>query len=166
MSFMRGLIHSAGSQRAADRTRSCGEDGQALVETALMICLFMMLMVGFVQVAIIYNSQIMLTQAVGNGATYLTSLASTPGNVTDPCAATISNVGSSTPNLIASHLTVNVSLGGGATTTTCTLAQLQAVTTVQVNGNYTCSLAIPGVSSTGCHVVANQPMAVPPLTNN
>ncbi len=165
MAFFRGLNRSAASKRAAGRIRSCAgklgvrlcaeEEGQALLEVTVSLTILMTLMLAIYQLGIIYNAQIMLTQSAGAAAGYLSSLASTPGGIADPCASAITNVQTNAPNLNSSQLTVTVSLGGGANVTSCTVAQLQAVTSVQVNANYTCSFVIPGANFTGCHVTAN-----------
>jgi Flp pilus assembly protein TadG len=138
------------------------EEGQALLEVTVSLTILLTVMLAIFQLGIIYNAQIMITQAAGTSVQYLSSLSSLAASegITDPCASTISNFKTDAPNLNSSQLTVTVSLGGGAATTTCTVAQLQAVTTVQVNANYTCSFVIPGTSFSGCHVTANPSMTV------
>lgn len=144
-------------------TRLCAEEeGQALLEVTASFLILVTLLFAIYQLGIIYNAQIMLTQAAGTSVQYLSSLSSLASSegITDPCASTISNFQTDAPNLNPSHLTVTVSLGGGAAVSSCTVAQLQAVTTVKVNANYTCSLVIPTTTFTGCNVTANPSMTV------
>jgi len=169
MAFFRGLNRLAASERAACRIRSCAgkmgvrlcaeEEGQALLEVTVSLTILLTIMLAVYQLGIIYNAQIMITQAAGDSVRYLSNLsglASSEG-ITDPCASAISNFNTATPNLNHSNppLTVSVSLGGGAGISTCSVSDLQAVTTVQMNVNYVCSFVIPGTNFSGCHVTAN-----------
>jgi Flp pilus assembly protein TadG len=166
MRFMQGWNRFRGSKRAAgpnrsrgDRVRAwlCGgEDGQALVEAALSITAFMMILMGIVALGTIYNNQIMLTQAVGSGAQYLQSLNSAPAG-TDPCALTYAYIRAAAPNLTGT-MTVKFTLGSAVVTTnSCSLSQIQPSTgseNIKVEAWYPCTFVVLDFNDVGCQVYA------------
>ena len=135
------------------------EEGAAIVEMALMLPILMMVMMGIFILGVIFNNQIMLTYAVGNGAQYLVAQAS--GITADPCTATTAYIQGYTPNLVAANINITYTLGSSGTPeTSCTLATLQGLAQgqpVTVSATYPCNFTIFGLNVTAANVSAGNP---------
>ncbi len=99
------------------------ESGSAVAEMAFVVVPLMVLMItGMVFFGIALNNDLALNNAVQAGAEQLALLR---GNVSDPCASTVTDVQNAAPGLAASSLRYTVTLGGtsysssGTTTPSC-----------------------------------------------
>jgi len=169
MDFARGLNRAAKPKTATgrilspvERVRAClrgGEDGQALVEAAISITVFMMIMMCIITLSIIYKNQIILTQAVGSSAQYLQSLTTAPAG-TDPCALTYSYLQGAAPTL-SQTITVHFTLGSNPviTNNSCSLSEIQPSSSagsenIKVEAWYPCTFVVLTFSGTGCQIYA------------
>jgi Flp pilus assembly protein TadG len=87
--------------------RGAGENGQALVEMAVVAPVLLLITFGMCVFGIALNDQLVLTNAVQQGAQVL----SISRGVTDPCATVATAVENAAPNIIS---------GTSYSTTTCT----------------------------------------------
>ena len=140
--------------------RRCGDDGNAMVEFALVLPILMMVVTGIFTFGIALNNYIQLTNAVGIAARQISMDA---GNTTDPCATVATAVYGAAPYLNQSHLaltlTVNGSVNSGtscpSTATTGAAANLVSGNSVTLNVQYPCSIAIMGINyAPGCTLQA------------
>ena len=142
-------------QRVFARLRN-GDEGNAIIEFALVLPVLITVLLGIFIVGIIFNNQIILTQAVGGGAQYLQSL-STSATGIDPCALTNTYIAGAATTLTGT-ITVKVSINGGTGVTTCSLADITptagASKTIAVTGTYPCNFVILGVNIMAANVVA------------
>ncbi len=92
--------------RAQPRSRSLrrAQDGQALVELALVLPLLLLLVLGIIQFGILFNNYLTLTDAVRAGARQ----AAVSRTVTNPVAATESRIKGSAAGLDTSDLAITV----------------------------------------------------------
>lgn len=168
MAFLRGLNRSAGSKKATSRAQSragrararrhAGENGQAVVEMALMLPILASLMLTIFYVGWGFNNKILVTQAVGAGGAYIQALAqNTATQIADPCAATTAVIQSAAPSLNPTNLTLTYTLNGTSYGATCSGGSSNFVlgATLTVKGTYPCTLVIMGVNyAPGCLITA------------
>ena len=69
-------------------------EGGALVEMALVLPVFMLVMTGIFSIGTAYSNQLTLTQAVGSGAQYLQQIRT---STTDPCSDTFTTIKNAAP---------------------------------------------------------------------
>lgn len=129
------------------RTQS---EGSALVEMAVVLPLMMLLITGFCFLGIAVDNYLILTHATDVGARYL---AVGRGQLTDPCAQTVSVIQNAAPGLSSSKLSYTFTIGsssnfGSSCNTTADLAYMSAGATATVNVTYTYSLILYGRSPT------------------
>ena len=127
---------------AHDR-RAWDEHGSFLVEMAIAMPVLLLIFTGIFDFGIVYNNQIMLTQAVGSGAQYLQQIRT---KTTDPCADTLTAIENAAPTLTASKISLTLVLNGTPETnkTSCSGAQeyLAQQEPVTVTATYPCSLPL------------------------
>lgn len=134
-----------------------GEGGGALVEFALVLPVFMLVMTGVFSIGNAYSNQLTLTQAVGAGAQYLQQIRT---STTDPCNDTFAVIKNAAPNLNASNITVTITINGTAPTQTgnsCAGAQssLGQQVPVTVAATYPCNVSVYGMNfSSSCQLSA------------
>jgi Flp pilus assembly protein TadG len=136
------LKETRSSRRRALRRN--GEQGQAMVELALVMLPLLMVMTAIYTFATAFNNQVTLTNAVGIGGQYLSSIRTTTSN---PCADTLKAIENAAPKLTAANITLIISINGtletGSTcagaTSTLQGAQGDPVT---VTAYYPCFLSI------------------------
>jgi Flp pilus assembly protein TadG len=124
------------------------EKGQSVVELAFVLPVLFLVVTGLFTFGLAVNNNLMLTNAVNNGAQLL---AISRGQTTDPCATAIAAVTNAAPLLTASSLNFTFVLNGttyAAGTTSCTAgaANLLQGTTAQVTATYPCNLTVYGVN--------------------
>jgi Flp pilus assembly protein TadG len=158
MAYVRGLKRSAGAKKAAGRARlsgrrlraclGAGEEGQATLELAFMLPVLMTILMGIFWVGWTYNNEIVLTQAVGAGGAFLSTVGQGNINgVTDPCAGATTEIVAAASNLNTSNLTITYYVNGAAVTLTSggcssSLSKFQTRgNTVTVQAQYPCSMA-------------------------
>ena len=109
--------------RPAARTRRCGafvrlwarENGNTLVETALVFPVLATVILAIFSCGILFNNYIQLTNATGAGADYLQTIRQTS---TDPCHDTFTAVANAAAALNKNNITVKVVLNSTDSTTT------------------------------------------------
>jgi Flp pilus assembly protein TadG len=122
-----------------------GEQGQAMVELTLTMPALLMVMTGIFTFAIAFNNQVTLTDAVGIGGQYLSSIRSTTSN---PCADTLTAIENAAPNLTAANIGLSITINNGTPVTgsTCAGATSTLVAAqgdpVIVKATYPCFLSI------------------------
>ena len=145
------------------------DEGNTLVEVALVLPILMMVMMGIFSISMAFNSQIMLTQATGGGAAYLASLSNS--SVADPCASTATFIKGAASNLTSASITVSITAGGTAYGSSCSVSNITPTAaayplgeTVTVSTTYPCSLVIFGRNYfPSCTIPASSSQVIPPI---
>jgi Flp pilus assembly protein TadG len=109
-----------------------------------MMPILMTMLVSIFYVGWSFNNNIMLTQAVGAGASYLQALAqNTATQLADPCAATTTVIQNAAPNLNTSNLTISYTLNGTPYGASCNGGSSNFVlgANLTVTASYPCSMA-------------------------
>jgi|HubBroStandDraft_1064217.scaffolds.fasta_scaffold44674_2 Flp pilus assembly protein TadG len=134
-----------------------GEQGQTVVEFALVMPALCCLMTAIFTFAIGFYNQLTLTSAVTAGAQYLQTIRLTTSN---PCADTLTAIESAAPNFTGSKIGLTVSINGTAapggtscagSTSTLVAAQNDPVT---VTATYPCLISIMSAGY-GAHLVSS-----------
>jgi Flp pilus assembly protein TadG len=153
---------------AMRRTRALlrtGEHGSALVEFALLLPALLALLTGILSVGVAFNNDVMLTNAVNQGAL---SVQASAGYLTDPCGTAAQAIVASAPNLVSAGskgMRLSMSINNGAsiygpspaTSFSCDAGAVALTqgTSVTVSATYPCKLGIYGMSlSGGCQLSA------------
>jgi Flp pilus assembly protein TadG len=134
-----------------------GEQGQSLVEFALIVPILLLLTTGIFVFGLAMNNYMQLTNAVSTGAR---TVAINAGITTDPCATAATAIETAAPGLSASGLTFSISFIGtsatvNATGATCTAdaASLTSGSTVTVTATYPLNLSVYGKVFNASHAV-------------
>jgi Flp pilus assembly protein TadG len=136
------------------RSTQCGhqEQGQAMVEMALVLPVLLLVVTGILTFGLAFNNYVMLTEATSVGAR---ALAISRGQTTDPCATASSAVYAAAPLLASSKLSFTFILNGttytGASCSSGSSTTGAAGNLVQGNNavltvNYPCSLGVYGAN--------------------
>jgi Flp pilus assembly protein TadG len=105
MRILRGFrTRCALFRRVADE-----EQGAALVETALVMPILITVIFGMIEMGIMLNNYLQLTNAVAIGGEVL---AVDRGNTTDPCSDAVSAVTNAAPGLNPANMTFTITLNG------------------------------------------------------
>jgi Flp pilus assembly protein TadG len=135
-----------------------GNEGQTLVEMALLLPLLMLFVTGILSVGFAYSNQQALTQATGIAGQYL---ASAEGVSTDPCAEVRTAIHNAAPQLDLTQLNVTLTMNGtSVSTNTCTgnvsnLDYTGNYGSVTVYATYPCNIGVFGVDfSSSCKLQA------------
>jgi len=140
--------------------RSCAallrsDEGNPLVEMALVVPVLMTVMTGLITFAMAYASQVQLTQAVGSAGQYLAQIRT---STTNPCADTYTALTNAAQGLTASAITMTVTMNGTSyTENTCSGLQTQLIQggPVTVYATYPCNLEIYKINfTTACTLAA------------
>jgi Flp pilus assembly protein TadG len=132
------------------------DDGNALVEMALVLPVFLAFVTGIGSFAIALGNQITLIQATGSGAQYLQQLRN---GTTDPCKDTITAIENAAPNLASANIGLTLTLNGNSpiTGSSCSGKQTQLIegASVTVATTYPCTLSVYGVKfANSCQLTA------------
>ncbi len=143
--------------RNARASLAHGDEGNALLEMALIMPALLGLVTGICAFGITFSNQLTLTQAVGSAGQYLSQYR--PLKKTDPCADTFTQLTNAAPNLNSANISMTISINGiQKSGNTCSGAQTNFGTggvDVSVYATYPCSLAIYGVKlGSGCQLSA------------
>lgn len=168
LALSRGASTRLRSKMVSSKLELCLEsEGQALVETALILPTVILIVLGILIFGIFIMQIMSLTQGVSNAGR---ALAVSSGQTTDPCALAASSVQSAAPLLTVGNLTYSVtltpSLGGtphtysgsscsSTSTTTGAAGYLVSGGTVAITANYSnCSLKFYGKNflPNGCSI--------------
>jgi Flp pilus assembly protein TadG len=123
--------------------RSC-DAGNSLIEFALVFPILLTVVTGIWQLGVFYSDMIAMTQGVTAGAQVLQSDRLSSND--DPCADTYSAVINAAPRLVASKVTVTISMNGNTAVTgnSCSGKQTQLAmggpVTVKVSYPYSISI--------------------------
>ena len=124
------------------------EQGQSLVEAALVFPVLLVILTGILSFGLAFNNYIILTNAVGSGGR---ALALARGNTTDPCATAATAVNQSAVLLTTANISYSWNFNGTAytgsscsssSTTTGAAGNLVQGQTAQIIATYPCSLAV------------------------
>jgi Flp pilus assembly protein TadG len=137
-----------------DDLRPCtsNENGQAMVEMALVLPVLLLVVTGILTFGLAFNNYVLLTEATSIGAR---TLAISRGATTDPCATTSSAVIAAAPLLTPASLSFTFVLNGATYTgTSCSsgsstsgaAANLVQGANAIVTVTYPCSLAVYGAN--------------------
>jgi Flp pilus assembly protein TadG len=137
-----------------DNSRPCSvnEDGQAMVEMALVLPILLLVVTGILTFGLAFNNYVLLTEATSVGAR---ALAISRGATTDPCATASSAVIAAAPLLTPANLSFTFVLNGATYTgtscssgssTTGAAANLVQGANAIVTVTYPCSLAVYGAN--------------------
>jgi Flp pilus assembly protein TadG len=127
---------------AAQMVARCREEqhGSSLIEFALCLPVMLLVMTGIFSMAMAFNQQEQLTQAVGAGGQYLQQIRT---STTDPCKDTYNAITGAAPNLTAANITLAVTMGT-TTVTAKTCSGDQSLLTqggnVTVSATYPCNI--------------------------
>jgi Flp pilus assembly protein TadG len=121
-----------------------GEEGNSLVEFALMLPVMLTIMTGIFSIGMAYSNQLTLTQAVGAGAQYLQQIRT---STSDPCADTFTAITNAASTLQSGNISVTVTMNGVTPTQTgnsCSGAQTNLLqgANVTVYATYPCSVTV------------------------
>jgi Flp pilus assembly protein TadG len=121
------------------------DDGQSLIEFALVAPLLLLVMTGVLSFGIIFSHQVTLTQAVGVGGQYLQQIRT---STTDPCQDTFTAITNAAPNLASSGITLTLTMNGTSVTgNSCSGDQTHLVQggAATVAATYPCQLFAYGI---------------------
>jgi Flp pilus assembly protein TadG len=167
MALRRGFLRAEVPSRVSARARSlsgrlgCGDEGQALVELALVLPMLLTVITGVLIFGIYEMQMLSLTEGVASAGRVL---AVSAGAITDPCAAAATAVHNAAPVLNTANLSYTITLDGhvqtGATCNSTTSSSppasyLATGTNVTVQATFNaCSLKFYGINLTpgGCSI--------------
>jgi Flp pilus assembly protein TadG len=132
-------------QRRKRGVRFRGEDGNALVEIALILPVFLALVTGIGSFAIALGNKLTLVQATDAGGRYLQQIRA---STTDPCADTMTAITNASPSLASANIGLTVTMNGTAVNAkTCSGDQTDLVqgAAVTVATTYPCTLSVYGI---------------------
>jgi Flp pilus assembly protein TadG len=92
-----------------DRFRHFGDDGQSMIEMALVLPVFLLVVTGILTFGLAFNNYIQLTEATSVGARVL---AISRAETTDPCSTAATAVFAAAPTLNQSNLSFSFLLNG------------------------------------------------------
>ena len=124
------------------------EHGSALIETALVMPVILLLMTGIFSFSTALYQKLELAHGVASGARFL----STDKGDTDPCSAAVSKIYASAPTLTQSKITTTFVLNGTSYSgKTCSgTTNLVSGKNAQITATYPCSLTVYGKSFGTC----------------
>lgn len=134
------------------RLRGLDEEGQAMVEMALVLPVLLLVVTGILTFGLAFNNYVLLTEATSVGAR---TLAISRGETTDPCATASSAIYAAAPLLVPANFSFTFVLNGttytgpscnSGSTTTGAAGNLKQGAYATVNTSYPCSLAFYGSS--------------------
>jgi hypothetical protein len=119
------LNRFSGTMKAASRNRLrprearvrlfAGDEGQSVLEVAMVMPVLLTVMLTIFYIGWGFNNKIMLTHAVGAGATYLQAVAqNTATTVADPCLLTTAVILNAEPNLNPASINITYNLAGAS----------------------------------------------------
>jgi Flp pilus assembly protein TadG len=132
--------------------RGLEQEGQAMVEMALILPVLLLVVTGILVFGLAFNNYLLLTEATSVGAR---TLAISRGETTDPCATAASAVYAAAPLLVAANLSFTFVLNGttytgpscnSGSSTTGAAGNLKQGAYAVVTVTYPCSLAVYGAN--------------------
>jgi Flp pilus assembly protein TadG len=110
---MKGMRKATGGRMRMLAGRE--EEGQSLVEFALVVPVLLAVLLGIFQCGILFGNYLQLTNAVGAGSQYLQQIRST---TSDPCKDTFTAIKSASPSLSSSNIGLTFTFTSSAGTQT------------------------------------------------
>jgi Flp pilus assembly protein TadG len=132
--------------------RSREQEGQAMVEMALVLPVLLLVVTGILTFGLAFNNYLLLTEATSVGAR---TLAISRGETTDPCATAATAVYAAAPLLVAADLSFTFVLNGttytgascsSGSSTTGAAGNLKQGAYASVTVTYPCNLAVYGAN--------------------
>jgi len=144
------------------QARARDEQGQTLVEFALVLPLLLTLLLGIIYFGIALNNYITLTNATNVGAQLLSF---SRGQTTDPCLTTKQAVIAAAPSLAQANLKFTIALNGtnvatNTATPSCPTASLVATQSAAVTVTYPCNLTFFTFNPGTCTLTAQTTEAI------
>lgn len=122
------------------------EEGQSLVEFALVAPILIAVLMGIFEFGIAFYNQLQLTQAVGQGALYLQQQDPSQSSMTDPCQSTLTYIENSAPSLNPANITLSLTMGSNspvvAHSCAADLSELASGENVTVKATYPCNITL------------------------
>jgi Flp pilus assembly protein TadG len=152
-------IRSKAKELVRARFRRKNEEGQALVEFALVLPVLLLVVTGILVFSVFLNNYLTLTDAVSTGARQLSI---SRGQTTDPCKLTDTTIENAAPFITPGSLTFTFVLNGATysgascssgSTSTGAAGNLVAGQSAKVTVTYPCNLAVYGTSY-ACNLTA------------
>jgi Flp pilus assembly protein TadG len=134
------------------RVHNFGDDGQSMIEMAVVLPVLLMVVTGILTFGVAFNNYIQLTEATSVGAR---TLAISRSETTDPCATAATAIYAAAPSLIRGSLTFTFTLNGTAysgtscsssSNTTGAAGNLVQGSNATVMVSYPCSLKVYGTN--------------------
>jgi Flp pilus assembly protein TadG len=142
-------------QRPKRGVRFRGEEGNALIEIAMVLPVFLAFVTGIGSFAIALSNQITLIQATGAGGQYLQEIRTSS---TNPCADTMTAITNASPSLAAANIGLTLTMNGTVVNAkTCAGDQSDLVqgSAVTVATTYPCTLSVYGIHfASSCQLTA------------
>lgn len=139
-----------------------GEQGQSLVEAALVFPVLLVILTGILSFGLAFNNYLILTNAVGSGGR---ALAIARGTTTDPCSTAATAVSQSAVLLNTNNINYTWNFNGtsysgsscsSSSTSTGAAGNLVQGQTAQITVTYPCSLAVFRMNlAPGCQLSAS-----------
>ena len=138
------------------RKRFGGEEGNSLVEFAIVLPMFLTVVTGLAACSITLANQLALIQATGAGGQYLQQIRT---STTDPCKDTLTAIEDAAPNLAPSSISLSINMNGQKESgSSCSGDQsyLEQGTFVTVSTTYPCAFNIYAIKfTTACQLSAS-----------
>lgn len=168
--FAKSWRASSAAGSAGKRVHAClrrGDEGNALIEFALILPVLMMILMGIFVVGIIFNQQMVLTHAVGTGADLLQQLSSNAplGSGVDPCALATAQIDAASAGvLVPGGIHVTYTFNGANVGSSCVGDLDTAPDGVQggqltVTATYTCNFSVVAYHAPTCTLSATNSVA-------
>lgn len=143
-------------------------EGNALVEFALVLPVLTLILMGIFVVGIIFNQQMVLTHAVGTGADLLQQLSSNAplGSGTDPCALATAQIDAASAGvLVPGNINITYTFNGHTVGPTSCVGDLDTTPdgtqggALTVSATYTCNFIVVGYHASNCTLSATNSVA-------
>jgi Flp pilus assembly protein TadG len=132
-------------ERRGRGLRFRGEEGNAIIEIAMVLPVFLAFVTGVGSFAIALGNQLTLIQATGAGGQYLQQIRTT---TTNPCADTLTAITNASPSLASANIGLTLTMNGTkVNATSCSGDQSDLIEggAVTVATTYPCSLSVYGI---------------------
>ncbi len=137
---------------------ACTEQGGALVETAVVMPVILLVMTGIFSFSTVIYQKLQLAEAVSAGARFL----AVDRGDSDPCASTAAKIYAAAPTLTKSKMTLSFVLNGTSFSgATCSgTSSMVSGATAQLTVTYPCSFAVYSASFGVCSLSVSTSEAI------
>jgi Flp pilus assembly protein TadG len=119
------------------------EDGQALVEFALVLPVLLLILLAILKLGLLFNNYLTLTDSVRSGARFMALERGAAGNY---CSATDAQVKNSASGLNPANITFTPSGSGVTFTGTDSCTSLTQGNSITLQANYPCDFKLMGIT--------------------